>query len=63
MLQFAQQIKDGLDLSKGQETSIHEAKSALNNIQVIMRNASDFWKKTEKHCEDISQSVLRSQSI
>ena len=30
MLQFAQQIKDGLDLSKGQETSIHEAKSVLN---------------------------------
>ena len=64
MLQFAQQIKDGLDLSKGQETSIlclHEAKSALNNIQVIMRNASNFWKKIGKHCEDISQSVLSTQ--
>ena len=38
ILMLTQQIEDGEDLSKGQEASIkclHEAKSALNNIQKI----------------------------
>ena len=26
-----------------------------------MRNASNFWKKIGKHCEDISQSVPSTQ--
>ena len=26
-----------------------------------MRNASNFWRKVGKHCEDISQNVLNTQ--
>ena len=56
-LEFIQQIKNGLDLSKGQETSIkclHEADTALHNIQEIMRDASNFWKDIGRHCKSIT---------
>ena len=56
-LEFIQQIKDGLDLSEGQETSIkclHEAETALHHIQVIMKDASNFWKDVGRHCKSIT---------
>ena len=64
MLQFAQQLKDGIKSSEGHETSIlclHEAKTALNHIQVIMKEACNFWKKVGKHCEDITGGGLAKQ--
>ena len=64
MLEFAQKIKDGTASSEGQQISIeclHEAKSALYKIEVIMRQASSFWKKVGKHCEDMVENVLVKQ--
>ena len=64
MLSFVQEIKDGLISSKGHETSAHSltlAKKALNNIQIIMRNASKFWRNVERHCTDITVKSQFSQ--
>ena len=64
ILMLTQQIEDGEDLSKGQEASIkclHEAKSALNNIQKIMREASCFWRFVHDHCKDMAENGLPSQ--
>ena len=61
MLEFAQQIKDRLDLSEGQETSImclHEAKTALHNIQEIMRSASKFWKQIKIHYKKLTTHIV-----
>ena len=64
MLEIAQKLADGLDLSQGQETSIkcfHEAKTALLSIQKIMRTASNFWKNIEHHCENMTEHILNRE--
>lgn len=64
MLQFAQKLKDGIKSSEGQQTSIdclHEAIKALKHIEVIMRNAYNFWKKIGKHCKGMSENLLSTQ--
>ena len=62
MLQFAQQLKDGIESSEGHETSIqclHEAKSALHHIQVITKKASTFWTDVGRHCESMIEGGLK----
>ena len=63
-MSLAQKIKDGLDLSKGHETSVlclHEAISALHNIEAIIRHTNNFWRKVRSHCKNITESGLKSQ--
>ena len=63
-LMLSQQNKDGEDLSKAHAVSIeclHEAKSALNNIQTIFKEASSFWRLICYHCMDMMENGLNRQ--
>ena len=64
ILMLNQQIEDGEALSKGQAVLIeclHEAKSALNNIQTIIKETSSFWRSICDHCKDMMENGLPSQ--
>ena len=64
LLKLAEKLKEGLNLSEVQETSIqclHEAETALNNIEVIMRRASNFWTQIKNHCENMTRHILTRQ--
>ena len=61
---LTQELKENEDLSKRHEVSVlclHEAETALNNIQAILRDAVKFWKDVTRHCKGITENELSTQ--